>query len=214
MKSCILSLLLLGLPFMLHGQQTHTGREAGNVYFGFGGGNGFGCEGLTGSHLTGFFNDHSGLGFNTHSLYIRAKNQPADYKPGMFDREFGKTDRIFMASLMYNHSFPAAMRFRCGLECGPAIVTYYETIFTPNPDYDDGFCLFFCPSNYNTSKESSGSSMGFSIRAKLEIPYSRYAGIELAAFASLNRYRSFAGIEFFMTFGRVNKMIPKRTKKK
>jgi hypothetical protein len=207
MKSIYPVLLLLALSSALQCQDPDSSKTKGNFYVGFGGGNGFGCKGLTGIHLTGFFSGHIGLSLNTHSLYIMARNQPADYEPGTFDRDFGKTDRIFMASLMLNYSIPAESRFRIGLECGPSVVKYQETKFTPNPDFNDGSYWLFPPKKYLTLKAGSVSSMGMSCRIKLEIPYCRYAGLELVTFASINGYHSFVGIELFLTFGRVNNRL-------
>ncbi len=86
-------------------------------------------------------------------------------------------------------------KLRFGIEAGPAWVNYNATKFEHNSSG-----IF--SSNYETSRIKK-NTVGISLRAKAEFPFTKYFGLECAGFTNINNSRSFIGIELCLTFGLV-----------
>jgi len=85
---------------------------------------------------------------------------------------------------------------RIGLEAGPSML-WYTKKENVRPS---GTTWFFTVYDYD---ETSGITAGLSLRFKLEFPLLLVAGLETALVANLNPARSFLGVEFGITLGKV-----------
>ena len=175
--------------------------EHSKTYFSMGGGvadNGQ-LIGFAGTHILpkgiGASISYKGDNYNCRDL-------PSDYYQGL---EFvAPYDYLHILSLNFVKEFSTSTKlFRYGFEGGPSLVTKGTAVFTHKP-YNGLEDLF--ESNY-TYAYSKKMTVGLSLRAKMEFPLSRFAGLEAAVFSNINAYRSIIGAEMYLTIGAVRNRI-------
>lgn len=204
------SIFLIAMVCLLTGgvcAQTGNQRKSDvsilNLYAGFGLGT---CNPGLSSSVAGTFvlSNSWGASIRYNSNHLEAKNLPGDYVDLVLFIPFVANgfprDNRFTLSFYALKEFPTSSEYvRFGLELGPAFVFSRVAEFTPDPAY-----IPFLGSNYTVSYQKD-NSVGFSLRAKAEFPLSRYAGLELAGFTTINALRTLLGAEICINLGLVRK---------
>ena len=134
----------------------------------------------------------------------KSKDTPSDY----FDdgkRTFSPKDYVSIISFNLVKEFPTPEeKFRYGIEAGPSWIRYSKAEFKINPNYhpDDGSGWWFSTYKYYKSHTIT-STIGLSLRAKMEFLSGRHIGFDLAAFTNINMIKPVIGIESCFHFGKV-----------
>lgn len=130
-----------------------------------------------------------------------ANNLPNDYEQPAFYL-FGNGiphDQMEMVSATVTRRLPVNSKMvRFGVELGPTWVRYSQVEFTKSDRTT--VTMWGAGSNYNTSFKEI-ETIGLLSRVKIELPLTRFIGCEFAAYSNINKYRSFIGIEAYLTFG-------------
>jgi hypothetical protein len=169
---------------------------------------GIGFMSPNGGVLTGTVITRSGWGGSISWSLVspNAKNMPPEYSSGssVFFSGNNKNkiyDNITAVSLRCVKDFPSHYKeLRFGVEAGPS---YVKT------DVADHFVLnsvgcndFGCPPNYLYTRVNH-NSVGLSLKAKLEFPFTVPFGLEIGLTSNINAYRSYFGVESLITLGYV-----------
>jgi hypothetical protein len=170
------------------------------AYFGFG----FGFPLTGGLSLTVILkNDWGGSLSYKHTSYD--KRDKSGKTGGIFGPGFIPGDQITEISLSAVKEFPASVgkRVRFGLEFGPSLV-YYSKV--ENIQIQSAWIF----GSYYSAEYTDYTTVGINLRAKLEFPVSRVFGFEVAVYSNINPHKPHAGIEFYLTIGRVrDRLRPK-----
>lgn len=166
------------------------------IYGGLGGGFGY-KGGIMGISSTFILKNDWGGSVSYKNNFFKAENMPDNYDAGVsLAPALPLIDYLQITSMQLLKEFSTAnKKLRFGIEGGPSWVNYNSTNFIA---HSSGYFS----SNYETS-HTIENTVGLSLRAKAEFPFSKYFGIECAGFANLNKFKSFVGIELYLTFGLV-----------
>jgi hypothetical protein len=151
-----------------------------------------------------------GGSINGKSAGFKAKNMPEDFKPRyvLFFSTGTPIDRISIISFCVLREFASPTKLiRFGIESGPSIVSYTEAEFQRDSISKPTFLTG--PSNYKTTYKLK-ETFGLAIRAKFEVPLTRYAGVEFAANCTLNSLHNFFSAEFQVNIGLVREKLRPR----
>jgi hypothetical protein len=169
---------------------------------------GIGFISSNGGVLTGTVITRSGWGGSISWSLVspNAKNKPPEYSSGswiLFPSN-GKSklyDNITAVTLRVVKDFPSHYKqLRFGVEAGPAYVkTEVPDHFVPNTV---GCNIFGCPPNY-VYERIYRRSVGLSLKAKLEFPFTVPFGLEIGLASHINAYRSYFGFESLINLGYV-----------
>jgi len=162
----------------------------GSVGFGYG----------TGSYLSSGFthmNNLAGMSISLRGLWYPATDLPDDYT-GIFNN-----DNVIMFATMgvFGGKPDEYGNVWLGVEFGPSFVNYRKEVEIPNPDYGQGW-LFEDPNKYLRENVVS-NTIGLSGRVKFDYMFSDHAGLELALFANMNKYKPNFGFECHFIFGKL-----------
>jgi len=137
--------------------------------------------------------------------YPKAKHLPNNYKPsiGGFFPAKNPRDYVKMLSLTLIREFPTSnKKIRFGIETGPSWNYYKITKFTPQDATPTRGWWNFTPSNYSKTYDIT-NSIGMSLRAKVDILFSKALGMEFAIFSNINAVRPLFGLECYFIFGKL-----------
>ena len=215
MKNLIITIALATtiLPYCNYAQTNNSTSpkvKLSNLYLGLGGG----IPNIGGVSTTFILSNDWGGSISYKVGNSKAKNLPSNYRVGAFCI-FGDCiprDEVMMFSAKIVRTFPTSDKnARFGIEVGPSWNSYKIYKFTPR----NATGLFSSwSSNYNKSYEKT-NSIGLSLRAKVDILFSRSVGMELALFSNINAAKSVFGAECYFTFGKVsNKQKSKKKERK
>jgi hypothetical protein len=154
--------------------------------------------GIAGSFI---LSNNWGGSISLKTAEFKARNLPPDYRPGgfIFFGDGIPDEGMTMISLCIMKEFPLSSKLiRFGLEGGPSLVSYDEVHFTPNQT--SGPYFFGPPSNYDADY-THHKTAGLALRAKIELPLTRFVGCEFAVNSNLNVLRPFIGAEIHLTLG-------------
>lgn len=159
------------------------------IYIAFGGG----FPGTAGVSLNFLAKNDMGGSISYKFRSIRSNNEPSDYRGIMSMGTPG--DEVIVLSACFVKAFPSKTTrlVRFAVEGGPAWINYSEAHFSPSSSWFGNYRV-----NYTTK-----NTAGLTLRAKLELPLSQVVGFELALAGNINPVRSFAGLEIYLTLGRV-----------
>jgi hypothetical protein len=175
-----------------------TGKRLLPLFFA-GMGGGLGSKGtllglslnLSGQH------HHYGASISFRTSMTKSNNVPTDYYDDW--RTFTPKDYLsfITLNLVEEVHAPSSSSWRFGFEGGPAWVRKSVAMFELNPNYNpDGFW------SYRYFKSHTGSStLGFSIRTKLDFVPTEVLGFEMALYANINKFQTIAGLELYIIFG-------------
>jgi hypothetical protein len=96
---------------------------------------------------------------------------------------------------------------RFGIEAGPSIVSFRIAEFERDTINKPTFLS--SPDNYITTYKET-ETLGLAIRAKFELPLTRFAGVEFAANCNLNAIQHFFSAEVQFNIGLVRDRLKKR----
>jgi hypothetical protein len=135
---------------------------------------------------------------------FKAENLPSDYTAGsnfLTGPDNSTPDDLFsFFSFNLLKEFPTKYkRIRFGIEAGPSLVKYRIAKFKREPITS---ILIVSSSNYSYRYENF-QTVGLSLRAKMEFPFTRGFGLEAAICSNINEYKSFVALEVYLTFGYV-----------
>ena len=209
----VLIFLFLFSPFTLMAQKKESAIKKVYLQAGGGGNTIDGGNGEIG--LQTIFNNKWSATISYHSISMKPKNLPPDYKPGTGTVLFviPYSDEVTVNMELF--SFTAGKYFKTGkkswitTEAGLSIVNGETASFQPTASTTlDPFGIFFgitgTTSNYNTTVESK-SSVGAMIRADYNWAFSRYFGLGAGVFANLNSIQSPIGFNLKFTMGLLRK---------
>ena len=189
----------------IHSQESQADKHS-KIYFSLGGGAGIKSQ-LMGFGGTCILPKEWGFSLSYKGSNYQARNLPSDYYQGLdFQKPF---DYLHVLSFNYLKEFSTSTKLiRYGIEGGPSLVTEGIAAFTYKPlnGLEDLF-----ESNYSYSYTKK-STVGLSVRAKIEFPLTRFAGLEIAGFANVNSFQSIIGGEIYLTLGKIRDRI--KTKQK
>lgn len=154
--------------------------------------------GCMGAAANATFANHWGINIGFRYLDYKAVDLPADYSPGFC--LFGSCtpqDNVTAIDLRLAREWQTGdPHIRFGLEAGPSYITYLRNSFQPYQSTG----WFSLGSNY-TAEQHKMHTIGASCRGRLQVPITPHFGIELAAFANVNRFKSFGAGELHLVFG-------------
>lgn len=165
------------------------------LYIGFGGG-----PNTRGGNLDLNFSVISSGGFGGSFHFIsggvKMKNVPSDYG-GQFGRLPPFNDFTIL-SFNFLKNFSASERYlRFGFETGPSWVRYDLIELELNPYYPGVF-------QYKYNKiHTVKSTVGLSAVMKVDFPFSRFFGCDLAFFGIINKLQSVVGLDICLNLGMV-----------
>ena len=161
-----------------------------------------GIGGVVGGNI--ILSNNWGVNIRYNPATFDAKNLPADYVDLVLFIPFATqgipADNVKAFSIFIVRDIPTRFNLlRFGFELGPSFIRYEEAIFTPI----DNWIPFF-GSNYDVSHDEY-NCIGFSLLLKAEFPVTRFAGVEIAPFLGVNRFRNVAGVDLCVTLGLLRK---------
>jgi hypothetical protein len=173
-----------------------------NFYFGIDGGF---CNrgGIIGMDLTFISSNNWGGSISYKANIFKSRNIDPDYYSDG-NRVFAPKDYVNIVSFNLVKEFSSSKESqRFGIEAGPSWVNYSRAVIKLNPNYNPDSEWFWSPLfKYNKSHVGS-STIGVSLRAKMEFLLSPSVGIVLAAFTNVNNLITLYGFEFNFIFGNV-----------
>jgi len=182
------------------------GNDLKNTFLSFGGfGVGFGNRGgILWVDYTYIHSENWGGNISFKTNIAKSKNTPADYFEDGY-RTFSPKDYISIISFNLVKEFSTPQKtLRYGFEAGPSWVRYSKAELEPNPNYhpDDGSGWWFSTYKYYKSHIAT-STIGLSLKAKMEFLTGRHIGFDVALFSNLNSIKPVIGIESCFHFGKV-----------
>jgi hypothetical protein len=206
---CILIFFFLDAPITMMAQKKEPAIKKIYLQAGGGGNTIDGSNGEIG--LQTIFNNKWSSTISYHSLSMKPKNLPSDYKPGTGTVLFviPYSDEVIVNMDLF--SLTAGKYFQTGkkswitTEAGLSIVNGETTSFQPTAvTTTDPFGILFgitgTTSNYNTTTESK-TSIGAMIRADYNWAFSRFFGLGAGVFANFNSIQSPIGFNLKLTMG-------------
>ena len=205
---CLLIFLFLYSPFTIMAQKKESTIRKVYLQAGAGGNT------LDGDHgeisLQTIFNNKWSASISYHSLSMKPKNLPSDYKPGTGTVFFiPYSDNVVVNMNLF--SLTAGKYFQTGknswvtTEGGLSIANGETASFQPTASttagpYEILLGITGTTSNYNTTIENK-SSIGAMIRADYNWAFSRFFGLGAGVFANFNSIQSPVGFNLKLTMG-------------
>lgn len=161
---------------------------------------------------TFIFSNNFGVSLSLKSKSFKAVNLPPNFRNKLFD--FGllederKLDFLKVVSLnLTREYFSRSEKFSIGFEAGPSYVKYNKAMYTHVPTIysnHQGMSAIFIGKGelYSVSREIK-ETLGLSLRTKLAYNAGSFGGMELAAFANINKFHPYAGFELYVNLGRM-----------
>ena len=205
----ILIFLSLYSPFTIMAQKKESTIRKVYLQAGAGGNT------IDGDHgeisLQTIFNNKWSATISYHTLSMKPKNVPSDYKPGTgtvlffipYSDEVAVNMDVF--SLTAGKYFPTGKKSWITTEAGLSIINGETASFQPtasttvNP-FEILFGIAGTTSNYNTTIENK-TSIGAMIRADYNWAFSRFFGLGAGVFANFNSIQSPVGFNLKLTMG-------------
>jgi hypothetical protein len=210
---CILIFLFLYSPFSTMAQKKESVIKKVYLQAGAGGNTIEGANAEIG--LQTIINNKWSATVSYHSLSMKPKNLPSDYKPGTGTVLFfiPYSDEVIVNMDLF--SLTAGKYFQTGkkswitTEAGLSIVNGEVASFQPTISGSvDALGLLFgytgTTSNYNTTIENK-TSIGAMIRADYNWAFSRFFGLGAGVFANFNSIQSPVGFNLKLTMGMMRK---------
>ena len=165
------------------------------------GGIGYNEVNVVGLNSTFILSNDWGGSISYQQSFLRTRNIPDDYSPGLCLFDCSQLDYTRVLALKILKEFPISTKLiRFGIESGPSWVEYYFARFRPGNFSGGG------SSNYTLYYDVK-NTVGLVLKAKVEFPLTRFAGLELAAMVNINEFKSFIGMEINWTLGVVRARI-------
>jgi hypothetical protein len=148
-----------------------------------------------------------GAGVSYHTTMFKTSDVPID-----FDRLFIPKDYVNGISLDLMKVFPIKNKSRFSLSAGPSWIWYSKAEIESNPNYDPNYDddqswfwnIWNGGSSYKYRKtHNRTSTIGASIIAKMEFPYSPSGSLGLELFTNINSLQTLVGAVFLLSFGDV-----------
>jgi len=210
----ILIFLFLYSPFTVMAQKKESPIKKVYLQAGAGGSTIHGDNAEIG--LQTIINNKWSATISYHSLTMKPKNLPSDYKPGTGTVLFfiPYSDEVIVNMDLF--SLTAGKYFQTGkkswitTEAGLSIVNGQTATFQPTAvvTTTDPLALLFgytgTTSNYNTTIENK-TSIGAMIRADYNWAFSRFFGLGAGVFANFNSIQSPVGFNLKLTMGMMRK---------
>jgi hypothetical protein len=207
---CILIFLFLYSPYTVVAQKKEAAIKKVYLQAGAGGNTIEGDNAEIG--LQTIINNKWSATISYHSLTMKPKNLPSDYKPGTGTVLFfiPYSDEVIVNMDLF--SLTAGKYFQTGkkswitTEAGLSIVNGETASFQPTAvvTTTDPLALLFgmtgTTSNYNTTLENK-TSIGAMIRADYNWAFSRFFGLGAGVFANFNSIQSPVGFNLKLTMG-------------
>lgn len=204
----LLIFLFLYSPFTIMAQKKESAIKKIYLQAGAGGNT------LDGDHgelsLQTVFNNKWSATISYHSLSMKPKNLPSDYKPGTGTVLFipysdNATVNMNLFSLTAGKYFQTGKKSWVTTEAGLSIVNGETASFQPTASTTVGpygilLGITGTTSNYNTTIENK-SSIGAMIRADYNWAFSRFFGLGAGVFANFNSIQSPVGFNLKLTMG-------------
>jgi len=176
---------------------------------------GAGSNTIDGDHgeigLQTIFNNKWSTTFSYHSLMMKPKNLPSDYKPGtgtvLFFIPYSDEVNVEMdlISLTAGRYFQTGKKSWITTEAGVSIVkgqtaSFQSTAVTTTGPFEILFGITGTTSNYNATIEKK-STVGGMVRADYNWAFSRFFGLGAGVFANFNSIQSPVGFNLKLTMG-------------
>ena len=207
MKNLIIIIVLVVtiLPYNIYAQTNYWKSQKvklSNLYFGLGAS----VPKYGGFSATFILSNDWGGSISYKRSYPKAKNLPSNYKlatGGFFPAKIPK-DYIQMLSLTLIREFPTSNhKIRFGIETGPSWNYYKITKFTPQKATQSNFFGWISTSSNHSRTYDITNSIGMTLRAKVDILFSKALGMEFAIFSNINAVRPLIGLECYFIFGKI-----------
>ena len=175
-----------------------------SITFGIGGGLSSAGQSIYGISLTGALPRGWGASLSFGQYNIDATSRVGWPSGGILWNQPTPSDRLQSYSLraLKKFAIQSQPHIRFGVEIGPSLI-HFRTAFSDDT-YKGGW---FGIGHDIVHKKTVKNSLGLSMRAKVEMPFARGFGTELAIVSNINKHQNYIGVEVLILTGWVRNRL-------